>query len=34
VRAQLGTRARQLYLDTFSVERMVNALRAASMRAA
>jgi glycosyltransferase involved in cell wall biosynthesis len=34
VRAQLGTRARQLYLDTFSVERIVNALRAASMRAA
>jgi hypothetical protein len=29
VRAQLGTRARQLYLDTFSVERVVNALRAA-----
>jgi glycosyltransferase involved in cell wall biosynthesis len=33
-RAQLGTRARQLYLDTFSVERIVNALRAASMQAA
>jgi hypothetical protein len=28
-RAQLGTRARQLYLATFSVERVVNTLRAA-----
>ena len=34
VRAQLGVRARQLYLDTFSVERVVNTLRAADVRAA
>jgi hypothetical protein len=33
-RAQLGVRARQLYLDTFSVERVVTTLRAATMRAA
>jgi glycosyltransferase involved in cell wall biosynthesis len=32
-RARLGARARQLYLDTFSVERVVTTLRAAEMAA-
>jgi glycosyltransferase involved in cell wall biosynthesis len=34
LRAQLGARARQLYLDSFSMERVVRTLRAASVRAA